>query len=263
MAVGSSSPIRNLDQAGNALSKNFSRLASGKKAALDDAAGAAIVADLENSEKLSRVARNNVNDASSVSDIQNATLASITEISTQVAELQTQAATGTVSDAQRVAINEQATQLSAEASRQVEVAQFNGQSVFSGQSIQVGTDGSTDSQLSTSGVDPAAQTAQLAAISALSQSSAAAGLDSASSAIGSIAALAGKVGATSSRLASASDQLATGSENFAAAESRIRDVDIAEEAAARERIQTKQEVAATTVRKLGESSAKISVNLFA
>jgi flagellin len=139
------------------------------------------------------------------------------------------------------------TALYSEVERIAMTTEFNGLKMLSGGgqvTFQVGFDGASSSQITYSGVQ-----ATLAAIGLAqtgtsdhlysitgntnleSQSAARAAIDAITAAITSVTRNRGTLGAAESRLDTTIRNLMVARENFMAAESRIRDVDVAEEAA--------------------------------
>jgi flagellin len=216
------------------LRQSMERLASGKRInrASDDAAGLAIADALKSDAVVLRQANRNIADAQSLTDIADSTLSQAGDISIRMQELAVQSANGTLNDSQRGALNQEYQQLGQELQRMSATTEFNGKNVFSGSSsIQVGGDSSSDSQLS---VDPG----QLDALTSAAVGQSISSVDSARSALDSVAALTssisqslGSLGAQSARLDVAAANNSSGIVNSLAAESRIRDVDVADEKA--------------------------------
>jgi flagellin len=161
-------------------------------------------------------------------------------------ELSSQAATGTVGSTERATIQLEFNALRSEIDRISATATFNGQGLVDGSMassittanhifIQVGIDNSTNSRINLNqDINLKAVTVSSLGIDSLSVSSAdgaLTALDSINSAIASVAGTRGKVGAVQNRLARTISNLSTSVENLAAAESQIRDADIAEEVA--------------------------------
>lgn len=240
--MGSSGSVdstkRFLDQALNQVNKSNNRLASGKRinSAADDAAGLAIADALGVTSKLSDVANRNIGDAQSALAIQDGALSTVSDISSRLKELAAESANGTLSDSQRASLGSEFNALKDEVSRITQTTQFNGQQLLSGSSsttFQVGTDSSANSQIavSTSGFSTAAASIQSLDIS--TQGGAQSALGSLDNFIQTVADTRGSAGAVDSRLSSASANNSSTKVNTAAAESRIRDVDVADEVAKR------------------------------
>lgn len=240
---------RRLGNASDSLSSVYERLSSGQRInkASDDAAGLAIADALRARQRVASVAIRNANDGISVIAIADSALGEIGNVLSRLAELSEQSANGVFSSTQRSALANEFTALGSEIERIAATTQFNGVTLLSGTGstvLQVGFDSGSTSQISYTGVQGTLAALGLAAAnsSALTfsindltliagQSASRLALDAVQNAISSLAATRGVLGATESRLRVTIANLAVARENFAAAESRIRDVDVASEGA--------------------------------
>jgi flagellin len=140
-----SASIFNLTRSQSAFSKSFAQLASGKRinSASDDAAGLAIATGLAASITQISQASRNVGDASSALAIADGALGQVSEISVRLQELATASANGTLSDAQRSALQSEYSALSSEVQRISETTTFNGRQLLDGSttSVQIGSGG--------------------------------------------------------------------------------------------------------------------------
>ena len=227
---------RYLYQQTDALNKSNSKLASGKRinSAADDAAGLAIADALQSDTvELSQASRN-IYDASSVNDIKDGAYSSLSDISGRLSELATQSSNGTLSDQQRGTINTEFQSLTQEANRIVATTSFNGQNVFSGSTdVQVGTDSSQNSTITLTDPGLGQTVSQLTPLSVDSQANAQAALTQIQSFTQSLSDSRGNLGAQSSRLDYANSVVQSQKDTSTAAESRIRDVDYADEVSKR------------------------------
>ena len=240
---------RRLSLASDALSRTYEKLSSGQRInrASDDAAGLAIADALRSDQRVASVAIRNANDGISTIAIADAALSQIGNVLTRMAELSEQSANGVFSVTQRSALQNEFTALASEIERIAVTTEFNGVKLISSGSsltLQVGFDATSVSQIAFTGVRGTLAALGLAgsgssslsySINAgsieLGQSAARNSLDAVNAAIESLAATRGTLGAVESRLNVAITNLTVARENFAGAESRIRDVDVAEEAA--------------------------------
>ncbi|MBX7137760.1 MAG: flagellin FliC [Oligoflexia bacterium] len=229
--------LRFLSSALNSINKSDEKLASGKRInrASDDAAGLAIADALQADAAVFKQASNNAGYAQSLLSIQDGALESVNQIGTRLAELSTQAANGTLSDSQRSALNEEYQALSQEAQRIVDSTEFNGQKVFSGEStsFQIGLDSGSDSQITLQGSDLGTLVSSIAGKDISTQAGARQALDASTEFVKSISQKRGQIGSVSSRLETATSNIDVATENLRSAESRIRDVDVAEEVASK------------------------------
>jgi len=256
---------RRLATATDSLSRTFERLSSGQRInrASDDAAGLAIADNLRAQARVGQVAIRNANDGISTIAIADSALGEIGNVLSRLAELAEQSANGVFSVVQRSALTNEFVALSSEIERIATVTEFNGVKLLSGNNnlvLQVGFNSGSTSQISFNGVQGTLQSLGLATTgsSALSysingstiaegQSASRAALDAINTAISSLASTRGTLGAVESRLQVAITSLTVARENFLAAESRIRDVDVASEAAELTRLGILQQAGAAVL----------------
>lgn len=230
---------RHLAESGESLRTSLERLSSGVRIndAFDDAAGLAIADKLNRDVRVTAQAIRNANDGISALAIGEKALGNVGSVLSRLSELASQSASGTVSDTQRSAIQAEFTALLSEIGRISNTTTFNGVQLLSAGTtvaLQVGLDGSTNSQISFTTVDGSVSgilSVSQTSIAASSQSSAQSALGLLTSAIANVAQTRGTLGAVESRLLQAVANLRIARENFAAAEGRIRDADIAAETA--------------------------------
>ena len=264
---------RRLASASNALSRTFEKLSSGQRInrASDDAAGLAIADSLRANQRVATVAIRNANDGISTIGIADSALGQIGDVLSRLAELAEQSANGVFSTTQRSALSNEFTALASEIERIAVTTSFNGVKLISGGSsltLQVGFDSSSTAQISFTGVQGTLAALGLAASgkSALTysindgtidsaQSAARLTLDAVNAAIASLAQTRGVLGAVESRLNVAIQNLTVARENFASAESRIRDVDVASEAAELTRLSILQQAGAAVLAQANQQPA--------
>lgn len=256
---------RNLQESGSRLNQAYNRLASGLRInrAADDAAGLAIAENLRSGATIATVAIRNANDAISVVTIADQAIGQISNVLNRLSELAEQSANGIYDNTQRSALQNEFTALTSEVERIAVTTQFNGLRLLSsGENLtfQVGFDGGSVSQLSYSGVNATLQAMGLAAAGSSlcaysisgatigeAQSASRAALEAISSALVSINRNRGNLGALESRLEVSISNLQVARENFKAAESRIRDVDVAQEATELTRLNILQQAGAAVL----------------
>ena len=240
---------RSLNSSTLKLSDVYQKLSSGQRInkASDDAAGLSIADSLKAQQRIASVAIRNANDGISSIAIADAALGEIGNTLTRMAELSEQSANGVFSVPQRSALQAEFVALGSEIERIAVTTNFNGVVLLSGGTsmvLQVGFDSGSTSQISYTGVQGTlsalglAGSAKSALTYSLNESSISGGqsasrqaLDAVNAAIGSLAATRGVLGAAESRLSVAITNLTVARENFAAAESQIRDTDVAQQAA--------------------------------
>ena len=230
------------------LAQSVERISSGIRInrAADDAAGLAISEGLRSDIRATRQAVRNANDGISVINITEGALNEQASILIRLRELASQASTGTVGSTERQTIQLEFDALRLEIDRIAATTEFNGQnlvdgslasSVSSGNQIfiQVGIDSSADSRINlNTSINLTAVTSSSLSIDTLSVTSsegALSALDSINTSIGTVTQGRGKVGAVQNRLARTISNLSITVENLVAAESQMRDADIAHEVA--------------------------------
>ncbi|MCO6430706.1 MAG: flagellin [Deltaproteobacteria bacterium] len=232
MAVDSIRNTRQLNKTLNDQKNVFEKLASGKRInkASDDAAGLAIADALASSVRSLGRASANVADATSVIQIADGALQQVGEIGTRLKELAIQSSNGTLSDDQRTALNNEFQALTAEAQRITASTEFNGKQLLDGSdtAIQVGTDSDANSQIVIPGANISGTLTDISSQNIGTQAGASAALASIDSFVTAVSSTRGELGASQARIETAGNNIAVERENAAAAESRIRDADIAE-----------------------------------
>ena len=230
------------------LAVSVERISSGIRInrAADDAAGLAISEALRSDIRALRQAVRNANDGISLINVTEGALNEQSSILIRLRELSSQASTGTVGSVERQTIQLEFDALRLEIDRITNTTAFNGQKLVDGSLastassgsqilIQVGLDSGVDSRINLNEqVDLKAVNASSLLIADLSVTTAAGALtalDVINTAISSVTQSRGKVGAVQNRLVRTISNLSISIENLQAAESAIRDADIAEEVA--------------------------------
>ncbi len=226
---------KSLNDTQNKLQKNFAKLSSGKRinSASDDAAGLAIAESLAADAVVLGQANRNIGDAQSAISIADGAIEQVSNISTRLQELATEASNGTLSDSQRTSLNNEFQALTQEAQRIGSTTQFNGQSLLSGSSItvQAGDGSGPTSQISTNSIDVGTLVSSLASQAIDTAAGAQNALAAVQNFASSLTDARSNFGAVSSRLEVASSNNDSKRTNTISAESRIRDVDVADAAA--------------------------------
>jgi flagellin len=230
------------------LAISVERISSGLRInrAADDTAGLAISNALRSDIRVLRQAIRNANDGISLINVTEGALNEQSSILLRLRELSSQASTGTVGSTERATIQLEFTALRNELDRIAATTEFNGQKLVDGSLastvsstsqifIQVGLDSGVNSRINLNEqINLAAVTSSSLGIDALTVTSAAGALlalDFINTSIATVTQSRGKVGAMQNRLVRTVSNLATSTENLQAAESAIRDADIAEEVA--------------------------------
>ena len=231
---------RNLMGTKLGLDKSLERLSSGFRInrAGDDAAGLAISENLKAQIRGLKQASRNAQDGVSLVQVAEGSLNEISSIMIRLRELAVQAASDTIGPVERQFLNVEYDQLLSETDRIADGTEFNGTQLLSGTGsildFQVGT--RNDPNIDRLSFDASKADANAAALgvnltSVADKASAQNSLTAIDQAIVSVSAMRADFGAIQNRLQSTISNLAVSVENMAAANSRIRDVDVAEETA--------------------------------
>ena len=238
--VSALNAYRNLSSTQNDLSKSLEKLSSGLRInrAADDAAGLAICEGLRSQVNGLNVAARNAQDGISVIQTAEGALTEVHSILQRVRDLAVQAGNDSNNDDSRAAIATEVAALGAELSRIGESTNFNGIKLLDGTAdltFHVGAGGSaTADQI---GVDITG--ANIGTIGTAITTLSTAGFADSTAAAASIVAIDGHItavsteraglGAAQNRFESTINSLKVSAENLSAAESRIRETDMASE----------------------------------
>jgi flagellin len=223
---------QNLARTQAAAQESMTRLSSGFRInrAGDDAAGLSIANSLRTNVRSLTMASRNIEQAQSLFQIAEGAASSIQKIVERMKELAVQAATDT-NESQRETLSNEWNQLVEEIDRIVGATQFQGTTLlngdFSGKTLQIGAGNTGDEQLTVS-IDQL-DTATLGLAEDALTTGAGAAMDAADQAIDTVNAVLSAIGAYQNRLDFAQTNVKTAILNVSAAESVIRDVDMAAE----------------------------------
>lgn len=226
---------RNLGNATMRLQGNFSRLASGLRiaSAADDAAGLGISERMRAQIQSLGQASRNAQDGISLVQSAEGSLGETSSNLSRMRELAVQAANGTLNTQDRVTINAEFSALITEIERIANQNDFNGIDLLNQASgtvsIQIGLDAGESITINLG--DTTAGGLGISTLSATSVTNATAALSTLDTAINSISTIRGSFGAAQNRLESSQRSILNTRESLSAAESRIRDLDIALETA--------------------------------
>ena len=232
---------RNLANTQKSLSANLQKLSSGSRIsqASDDAAGLGISERLKAQTRSLSQASRNTNDGISLIQVAEGAMNEQSGILSRLRELAVQSANGTLGTQERGYIQAEADELVGEIDRISSVTEFNGINMIDAAATSIDMQvGINNGDTITLGFGPT-DTATLG-VDALDYSSAAgasAAIDAIDTAIDSLSSQRATVGAASNRMQVTLTNLSSAHENLSAANSRIRDVDVAEETASMTRNQ--------------------------
>jgi flagellin len=242
--VASMNAQRNLAATQTALAGSVGRLSSGMRinSAADDAAGLGISEKLKADIRSLSQAQRNANDGVSMSQVAEGAMNQMHGIVSRMRELAVQAANSTLGSNERGYIQTEFTQLGQEINRIGAVTDFNGQKLLDGSAstgltFQVGIQNTANDRLAMSITKLTTSTLgstslHVASASLSTAAKAQTALGAFDKAIQQLSQSRAKVGAAQNRMQVTIANLAVSEENLSAANSRIRDVDVASETAA-------------------------------
>jgi len=224
---------RQLESANNAMGKSLEKLSSGLRInrAGDDAAGLSISEKMRAQIKGLDMAVKNAQDSISLIQTAEGALTETHAILQRMRELAVQAANDTNQVEDREALQAEVAQLTDEIDRIAENTEFNSQALLDGTfTDKVFHIGANEGQSITVAIgDMGSTSLAIDTISLGTQADADAAITSIDDAIKKVSTERSKLGAIQNRLEHTINNLQVSSENLTAAESRIRDVDMAKE----------------------------------
>ena len=228
---------RVLSNTNSAVGKAMERLSSGLRInrAADDAAGLAVSEVMRSQIRGMNVASRNAQDGVSMVQVADGALGNVGDMLQRVRDLAVQASNGTLTDSQRANLDAEVQQVLTEIGKTGTDTEFNGIKVLAGSvataasavTLQVGANASqtiafTVATVSTSDLG-------ISGIAVSTAASASAAIASLDAAIRTVTTNRATLGAIQNRLEHTINRLGMTSENLQAAESRIRDADMASE----------------------------------
>ena len=233
---------RHLNSTNKSLQGNIAKLSSGFRinSAADDAAGLAVSEEMKSDIRSLGQASRNANDAVSMVQTAEGSLGQVHDILGRMRELSVQANSDGINDEQRAHVNTEFQALVAEIGDISSQTKFNGTSLLDGTlsaNFQVGIE-STDTlniavgqSFAAVDLEDATGTNNLAGVNLSTTAGAADAMAVLDNAISVVSETRAGLGASQNRLESKIENLSVAGENLSAANSRIRDVDVASEMA--------------------------------
>jgi len=236
---------RNLGISQRSLSGNLAHLSSGLRIndASDDAAGLALSQQMRAQIRSLGQAQRNGNDGISMVQVAAGAMSQQASILTRMRELAVQSANDSLDDATRSqTVDVEFQKLFSEVDRIANSTKFNGVALLNDPAatqldFQIGADNNSDNRIQINAVDVTTTGLSMTGAKVSDKASAQTAIDSIDSAIKTLSQNQAIFGASQNRMQAAVDNAASTAENLAAAESRIRDVDVASESAAMSRNQ--------------------------
>lgn len=266
--IASMNAQKNLATSQLSLNRSLDRLSSGLRItrAADDAAGLAISESLRAQIRGLSQAQRNANDGISVIQTAEGALNEISNILIRLRELAVQSASeGSISNTERSFLSNEFSSLQSEITRIANATSFGGRVLLDGSlsgtgsqlTFQVGINNIATVDritLSVGRADASGLSIQATDAAVSTIASAQSALAKVDSALSTVSTVRGDLGAAQNRLQSTINNLANSIENLSAANSRIRDADIAAETAALTRAQVLQQAGIAVLAQANVSS---------
>lgn len=225
----------------NNLQKTLFQLSSGSRinSGADDAAGLAIANGLQANVTALSQSSNNANNGVGSLQVADGALSQVTTLLNRAVTLATESSTGTVSSAQRSALDAEYTQIKAEIDRIGSTTTFNGTSVFTATTTSIFlSDANSSSQigvtvgtLASAAITNGSSTANLSTTDLTTATNAQTALTSIDTAVANVAGIRGSIGAGINRLQSAVNVINNQVQNLTAAEDQITAANIPQQVA--------------------------------
>ncbi len=236
--VASMSAQRHLGKNNSTLNQTLQRLSSGYRVntAMDDAAGMGVSEKMRSRIRGLKQAERNANDGLSTVQTAEGAMAEVSNILIRMRELSVQAASDSITDTERGYLDTEFQELIVEIDRISASTKFNGQVLLDGTfattglDFQVGHENGANFRITVTISDTTTSGMGFAGTEAVDTKANAQGvMTTLDSAIDSLNTARSSLGAKGNRLQVAASAVALQSENLSAANSRIRDANIAEE----------------------------------
>jgi len=238
--VGSITAQTNMGKTSRMMQSAIGKLSSGLRiqSAADDAAGIAVSENLRAQNRGYQQALRNANDGVNIMQTAESAYQSVSDILVRMRELAVQASSDGLTDNERGYLDTEFNDLVGEIDRIAAVTEYNGIKLLDGtagtggtMTFQVGTRNSTDDRIQSTlnSQDATALGVNGSGVDTLVNAQST--IDDIDTALNDLATDRAEIGATINQLSGAVDHLGTTIENISAANSQIRDVDVASESA--------------------------------
>jgi len=267
---------RSLGTSTNEIGKSLQRLSTGYRInkAADDAAGLTISESLKSQARGAMVASQNAQTGVNLLQTAEGDLGIIQDNLQRIRDLAVQAANDTNGSSERTAIQSEVSQRLDEITRLANGSKFNSVKLLDGTSSSLNLQIGANAGATTNAIDVASGTNPLGSATAsglsieagssastfATASAASDYIDTIDAAISTVSSRRSTIGSIQNRLDSAIQSLSVKYENMSASESRIRDVDVAKEAAALTKNQILQQASATLLAQ-ANASPQVALSL--
>lgn len=234
--VSAMTTLRYLNEATDAKSSSLTKLSSGSRinSASDDAAGLAVSEKMKAQIGGIEQAENNAQDGVSLVQTAEGAMSETQSILDRMRDLAVESANGTLTSSDRESINDEFSQLTSEINRLSNSTTFNTQNLISGTAtnsftFQIGANTTADDRITVTISAMGTTALGINSVSILSAGDAVKAISAIDHALTTVSGARATLGAVENRLSYAISNLQTSDENTSEANSRIRDVDMAQE----------------------------------
>jgi flagellin len=257
---------RYVQQHTNELAKEDSQLASGERIVrgADDPAGLAISEKMKAMIRSNSQAERNTNDSISLLQVAEGSLNTMQEITSRLRELSMQSSTDTVSDMDRVIIDKEFQQMKNEVERLTTSTSFNGNKIIKDKDsiydLQIGVNADENFdriRYDMGKIMDSTNNFGLNGINLRSKESSQNSLGTLNNMMTEISRSRAQLGSMSNRMNSIIQTLETSKENISSSNSKIRDADVAREAANKAKIQISQSASLALLKLSNDQPASI------
>jgi len=253
--VASLAAQKNLNTVSKGLQTSFNRLSSGYRinTAADDAAGLAISDSFTAQIRSFSVAERNANDGVSMAQTAEGSLGQVTGLLQRMRELSVQSANGSQSSADRGYLDTEFGQLKSEIDRIQKSTTYDGNALIkagtTATTFQVGINNNANDQIAVTfgGLTLTTLLAATTSVSGATSANALNAIDRIDAALTTVSTTRARFGAVMNRFDVTTSNIQTARLNLSAANSRIKDVDVAEESASLSRSQVLSQAAASVL----------------
>ena len=260
--VGSIKAQGAMQKTARSMQSSISKLSSGLRisSAADDAAGMAVSENLRAQNKGFQQALRNANDGIVMLQTAESAFQTQSDILVRMRELAVQSASDGLTDTERAYLDTEFTDLVSELDRVSDVTEYNGVNLLDGTAgtagtltFQVGTRNTANDRITIALADQDATALGVNAAGVDSLANAQGAIDTIDTALESLATDRATIGSTINQLTMAVDHLGVTVENISAANSQIRDVDVAAESANFARSQVLQQAGVAMLAQANQS----------
>lgn len=234
--VSAMTTLRYLNEATDAKSSSLTKLSSGSRinSASDDAAGLAVSEKMKAQIGGIEQAENNAQDGVSLVQTAEGAMSETQSILDRMRDLAVESANGTLTTSDRKSIDDEFSQLTSEINRLSNSTTFNTQNLISGTAtnsftFQIGANTTADDRITVTISAMGTTALGINSVSILSAGDAVKAINAIDHALTTVSGARATLGAVENRLSYAISNLQTSDENTSEANSRIRDVDMAQE----------------------------------